>query len=205
MEYENPIIRGFNPDPSICYDGEYYYLVTSSFEYYPGIPVYRSQDLVNWRQVGNVLEKQRTVDLSGIKNSQGLFAPTIRFHQGNYYVVCTNVTQGNFIANCSNAMKGLSYPVWVDAPTGIDPSLTFVNHHCYMCLAASKRPKEDNEIIMFEVNPDNGQVLSKIKKISKGCGGRDPEGPHIYHLHDHFYLIMAEGGTREGHMESLLN
>lgn len=203
MRYQNPIIRGFNPDPSICYDGQAYYLVTSSFEYYPGLPLYRSTDLVNWEHVGNVLSDQKAVQLAGVKNSDGLFAPTIRYHHGTYYVVCTNVTQGNFIVHSTDPEHAWSEPVFVDAPAGIDPSLTFVADRCYLYLTFYQAEHEENEIDLFELNPDTGERLSAIKTISIGCGGRDGEGPHIYAVRNHFYLLMAEGGTREGHMVTM--
>ena len=124
MQYENPIIRGFNPDPSICRVGEDYYLVTSSFEYFPGIPIYHSKDLVNWTQIGNCLQRSEEFPLSHVKDSGGIWAPTIRYHEGIFYVTATLEQYGNFIVSTDNPAGIWSAPVWVSVG-GIDPSLLF--------------------------------------------------------------------------------
>lgn len=201
MKYTNPIIKGFHPDPSICFDGENYFLVTSSFEYFPCLPVFKSKDLVNWEQIGAVIENGEYLDLKGIKNSMGLFAPTIRFHKGHYFVVCTNVSQGNFVCHTTDPEKGWSKPYWIDCPRGIDPSLTFLEDKCFYQLSVMG---ELNEIIQFEIDPFSGKVLTDAETISHGCGGRDAEAPHIFEKDGWFYLTLAEGGTREGHMVTIL-
>jgi alpha-N-arabinofuranosidase len=199
LKYTNPIIKGFYPDPSVCFDGKFYYLVCSSFEYYPGIPVFKSDDLINWQHVGSVFTNQK-IELSSDRNSSGLFAPTIRFHQGIYYVVCTNITQGNFICHTKNPEEEWSEANWIDCPMGIDPSLTFTDEKCYYQLAAMA---EGMSIIQFEINPFTGEILSEIREISQGCGGRDVEAPHVYKKDNAYYLLLAEGGTREGHMVTI--
>ena len=90
----NPILPGFNPDPSICRVGEDYYIVTSTFEYFPGVPIFHSKDLVNWRQIGHVLTRPEQLPLEGIKSSKGIFAPTLRHHDGTFYMITTNITGG---------------------------------------------------------------------------------------------------------------
>ena len=102
MKYHNPIIRGFNPDPSICRVGEEYYLVTSSFEYFPGIPVYHSRDLVNWEQIGNCLQDSECFPYEQTKDSGGVWAPTIRYEAGNFYVTATFDAFGNFVVHTKN-------------------------------------------------------------------------------------------------------
>ena len=104
--YHNPIIPGFYPDPSICRVGSDYYLVTSTFEYFPGLPIFHSRDLVNWRQIGHVLDRPSQLDLDGIRPSGGLYAPTIRYHNGRFYVINTLVdgkrgVHANFIVTAS--------------------------------------------------------------------------------------------------------
>ena len=143
---------------------------------------------------------QSTTD---VKNSQGLYAPTIRFYKGMYYIVCTNITQGNFIIHTENPENQWSNPVFVDSPFGIDPSLTFIDNHCYMCLSVSSDARDVANIDLFEINAMTGKILSKIITISNGCGGRDVEAPHVYRVHGIYYLILAEGGTREGHMVTI--
>lgn len=96
----NPIIRGFNPDPSICFADGTYYVVTSTFEYFPGLPIWESKDLVNWSYAGSVLTDEEHLDLTASENNQGLYAPTIRFHEGRFFVVCTNkFTHQNFVVS----------------------------------------------------------------------------------------------------------
>lgn len=90
--YKNPVIRGFNPDPSICRVNDDYYLVTSSFEYFPGLPIYHSKDLVNWQQIGHCLTRDSQLPLQKAPASAGLYAPSLRYHEGLFYVICTNVS-----------------------------------------------------------------------------------------------------------------
>ena len=111
MKYNNPIIRGFNPDPSICRVGEDYYLVTSTFEYFPGIPIYHSRDLVNWTQIGNCVECAEWLPYEEIGPSGGMWAPTIRYHEGKFYVTATFQGFGNFIISSENPAAGWSKPV----------------------------------------------------------------------------------------------
>src|SRR3954471_11355254 len=87
--FANPIISGFYPDPSVCRVGEDYYLVTSTFEWFPGVPIFHSRDLVNWRQLGHVLDRPSQLDLDGLPASAGIFAATIRHHEGVFYVITT--------------------------------------------------------------------------------------------------------------------
>jgi len=127
--YRNPILPGFYPDPSICRVGEDYYLVTSTFEYFPGLPIFTSRDLVNWRQIGHVLDRPSQLNLDGIMPSRGLWAPTIRYHEGTFYVINTFVDNEkdchNFIVTASDPAGPWSEPYWLEGAEGIDPSLLF--------------------------------------------------------------------------------
>lgn len=118
MKYQNPILKGFHPDPSICRVGEDYYLVNSSFEYFPGIPVYHSRDLVNWKQIGNCISRPEQLSLKHAGNSGGIWAPVIRYHEGVFYVTATVEKYGNFIISTQDPREGWSDPVWV--PVGGD-------------------------------------------------------------------------------------
>lgn len=128
MEYINPIISGFYPDPSICRVGDDFYLVNSSFEYFPGIPVFHSKDLINWEQIGHCISRPEQLTLrQGVPNCVGIYAPTIRYHEGVFYVISTNVAyggkdEGNFIVWTDNPYGEWSDPVFIDLP-GIDSSL----------------------------------------------------------------------------------
>ena len=126
LSFENPILNGFNPDPSICRVGDDYYLVTSSFSYFPGMPIYHSKNLIDWVQIGNILDRRDQIDLNGINQSNGIYAPTIRYNNGTYYVITTNVPKGgNFIVTATNPKGPWSDPYYIKGAQGIDPSLFF--------------------------------------------------------------------------------
>ena len=130
---QNPILRGFHPDPSICRVGDDYYLVVSSFEYFPGIPIYHSRDLVNWRQIGNCVQRADEFPLQLVEDSGGIWAPVIRWNNGLFYVTATLEGCGNFIVSASDPSGEWSAPVWVTEVGGIDPSLYFEDDHAYYC------------------------------------------------------------------------
>lgn len=199
MNYQNPILRGSHPDPSICKVGNNYYLANSSFEYLPGLPVYESKDLVNWKLVSFGID-QSNVDAypyNKIKNSMGMLAPTIRYNDGIFYMICTFAMAGTFIIESSDIRKGWSKPHWIKDVEGIDPSIIFVNDHCYLQMTTS------TEIYQCKINPHTGEVLSDFCVISKGSGSRDPEGPYVYYQFGKYWLLIAEGGTCEGHMVTM--
>lgn len=124
--YRNPILAGFYPDPSITRVGERYYLVNSTFAYFPAIPVFESTNLVHWTQVGNVVERREQLDYDGLGVSRGMFAASIRHHAGRFYVVGTAVDSGgNFIASATSAAGPWSTLSWLPGVDGIDPSLFF--------------------------------------------------------------------------------
>ena len=132
MIYRNPVIPGFYPDPSVCRVGPDFYLVTSSFEYYPGVPVFKSRDLVQWEQIGHCLTRPEQLPLEGARSSGGIYAPTIRYHDGRFYMVTTNVTdRGHFYVWTDDPAGEWSDPIWVqfgDRPgfnDSIDSSLFF--------------------------------------------------------------------------------
>lgn len=199
MLYKNPVIPGFHPDPSICRVGEDYYLVTSSFEYFPGIPLFHSKDLIHWEQIGHCLTRNSQITLSKTApNCMGIFAPTIRYHKGRFYVITTNITDGsdrggNFIIWTDDPYGEWSDPVWIDLP-GIDPSLFFDEDGRVYYTGT------DRAIFLCEIDIHTGKLLSDRKDIWRGTGGADPEGPHIYKIGDYYYLLISEGGTAQCHM-----
>ena len=199
--YRNPIIPGFNPDPSMCRDGEDYYLATSSFEFFPGVPIYHSRNLVNWKLIAYCLARPEQLPLENCPASAGIYAPTIRKHEGVFYMTTTNISgAGNFIVYATDIHGPWSDPVYVDQ-SGIDPSLLFVGRKAYFC--SNGGYKGENGIFLCEVDPKSGRKLTDSICISKGCGGRFAEAPHIYFINDWYYLILAEGGTEYGHMVTL--
>lgn len=200
MNYNNPVIPGFYPDPSVCKGNDGYYLVTSSFEYLPGVPLFFSKNLIDWKQIGYCLTKPSQIDLLDSKCSGGIFAPTIRYHQGVYYMITTNIKKGNFFVTSTDPVNGWSDPIFIDPPVlGIDPSLYFEDGHAYVQLSSF----QEHCILQFEIDLTTGKLLKEPKAISKGCGGRDVEAPHVYKHHGQYYLLCAEGGTRDGHMVTI--
>ncbi|OYP34205.1 glycoside hydrolase 43 family protein, partial [Lachnotalea glycerini] len=123
----NPILSGFYPDPSICRVGDDFYLVNSSFAYFPGVPIFHSKDMAHWEQIGNILDRNSQLPLKGCGHSQGIFAPTIRYFNGTFYMITTNVSGGgNFIVTTKNPKGPWSEPYFLgEDATGIDPSLFF--------------------------------------------------------------------------------
>lgn len=203
MKYQNPIISGYNPDPTICRVGEDYYIMNSSFEYFPGVPIYHSRNLVNWELQGHVLTRKSQVDLTKVNPSNGIYAPTLRYHDGYFFMCTTNVgKKGNFIVYSRDILEGWSEPVWVDQ-WGIDPSLLFDDDgKVYFCTAEFSRGNEG--IYICELNPFTGEKYTETKLLTKGCGGKYAEGPHLYKWFGKYYLMMAEGGTEYGHMETIM-
>ena len=202
--YANPVIPGFHPDPSVCRVGSDYYLVTSSFQYFPGVPIFRSRDLVHWRQIGHCLTRKSQLDLEGCKSSLGIFAPTLRYHDGRFYMITTN-TNGfrNFFVWADRAEGPWSDPVWLDWP-GIDPSLFFdEDGRVYITGTGGFRGDEPLGIYQAEIDIAAGRIISERRLIWTGTGAKAPEGPHLYKRNGLYYLLIAEGGTEYGHMASV--
>lgn len=202
MLFKNPVIPGYNPDPSICRVGDDFYLVNSTFEFFPGVPIYHSRNLVNWELTGYCLNRRSQLELEGCRNSGGIYAPTIRYHKGMFYMITTNVTdKGNFVVHTDDINKDWSDPAWIDQ-SGIDPSLFWDDDDCcYYCSTGNLDGVRG--IVAFKINPMTGEILSDKHLISTGCGGQCAEGPHIYKKDGWYYLMIAEGGTEYAHRETI--
>lgn len=208
----NPILSGFYPDPSICRVGRDFYLVNSSFAYFPGVPIFHSTDLAHWEQIGNVLDRETQGLAEGSEISRGIFAPTIRFHEGIYYMITTNINGGgNFIVTASQPEGPWSDPFYLgDEAKGIDPSLFFDdNHKCYY-VGTRPNPKGvryngDWEIWIQELDIQKMKLIGESMAIWKGAVKNViwPEAPHIYKKGEYYYLLHAEGGTGPGHSISV--
>ena len=192
--YENPVIPGFHPDPSVCKADDGYYLVNSSFQYFPGVPLFYSRDLVNWEQIGNCLTRNSQLKLDGAGAGGGIYAPTIRYDNGTFYMITTNISDGgrNFLVHTKDPRGEWSEPVWLEQG-GIDPSLYFEDGKCYMV------SNPGGYIVLCEIDPMTGEQLTPSRKIWSGTGGRYPEGPHIYKKDGWYYLLISEGGTEVAH------
>ena len=211
--FTNPILAGFYPDPSICRVGDDFYLVTSTFAYFPGIPVFQSRDLVNWELTGHVLDRAEQMDTEGFGLSRGIFAPAISHHDGVFYVTCTIVDGGgNFVAASEKPEGPYTNPVWLPEINGIDPSLYFDDDGKTYILFNSDAPENNplydghRTIRMFEFDLENLKVTGDEKILINGGTdiSKKPiwiEGPHIYKRFGYYYLMAAEGGTAEDHSE----
>lgn len=194
--YDNPVIGGFHPDPSVCRVGDDYYLVCSSFEYFPGVPLFHSRDLVHWRQIGNVLDRPGQLELpDDLPASAGVYAPTLRHHDGRFYLITTNVgARGNFIVTSDRPEGPWSDPVWIEL-AGIDPDLAWDEDGSCWCAVAGGT--------VARIDPETGKVLEGPLQVWSGTGMQDPEAPHLYRIGEWWYLLLAEGGTAYGHSVSI--
>lgn len=199
--FSNPVITGSYPDPSLVRVGDDYYMVHSTFEYFPGVPIHHSRDLVHWRKIGYVLDRPEQLNLQNMRSSGGIFAPSLHYHNGTFYMISTNVWgRGNFFVTASDPAGPWSDPVWINSP-GIDPSLFFDDDGTvyYMQQVGGS----DGYIGMTEIDINTGQLAGELKNIWSGTGGVWPEGPHIYKIDGSYYLLIAEGGTSYGHMATV--
>lgn len=209
--FHNPILSGFYPDSSICRVGEDYYMVTSSFVYYPGLPVFHSKDLVHWEQIGHCIHRTDQLDYKNCETSLGLWAPTIRYHEGIFYVINTFVSEGreakreNYIVTAQNPAGPWSNPIFIEGADGIDPSLffdddgkvwytgNFISRECLY--------EGHHGIYLCELDSEGFQIIGEKHFIWDGkiSRGKWLEAPHIYKKDGWYYLMAAEGGTFTNH------
>ena len=201
-QLQNPLLKGFYPDPSICRVGEDFYMVTSSFSYFPGVPVFHSRDLCSWEQIGHVLDRPEQLPLNGKAISGGIFAPTIRYHEGTFYMITTNIDHGgNFIVTAENPAGPWSNPHWIEHAPGIDPSLFWdEDGRAYMSGTAGFGAGEA-PIWICEIDLQEFKLIGERKHVWGGAliGASAPEAPHIYKKDGWYYLLIAEGGTEHFH------
>lgn len=204
---KNPIMPGFYPDPSICaVDGDYY-LVCSSFSYFPGLPILHSRDLAHWEQIGSVLDRESQLPLENSGHSAGLFAPTIRYYDGTFYVICTNVSHGgNFIVTAQNPEGPWSEPYYIEGADGIDPSLFFDEDGTCYYIGTHPNPEGcryngDWYIWIQELDLKEMKLVGEHKNVWNGAMRNIiwPEGPHLYKKDGYYYIMHAEGGTGPDH------
>ncbi len=215
---KNPIRSGFYPDPSVCRAGKEFYMVMSSFSCFPGIPIFKSRDLAHWEQIGNVLNRTSQLPLDGCGHSGGIYAPTIRYHDGLFYVITTNVSAaasarnrklaaGNFIVTAQKPEGPWSEPHYLgEAADGIDPSLFFdEDGSCYYCGTRSNSKGAqydgDMEIWVQRLDLETMKLTGESTPIWNGAlrNAIWAEGPHLYRIDGWYYLLHAEGGTGADH------
>ena len=214
-EYANPILSGFYPDPSITRVGDDYYLVNSTFTYFPGIPVHHSRDLVNWTQIGNVITRKSQLDFDTLGISRGVFAPAISHHDSTFYVLNTCVDcGGNFLVTAHDAAGPWSDPVWLKEIDGIDPSLFFDDDGKAYILNNGPpigKPQYDGHRAIWIQEFDVATMKLIGPRTMLVNGGVDfskkpiwIEGPHLLRKDGHYFLTCAEGGTAEAHSQVVL-
>ncbi|MDB4883756.1 MAG: glycoside hydrolase family 43 [Gemmatimonadetes bacterium] len=210
--FHNPVLAGFYPDPSITRAGDDYYLVTSSFAYFPGVPIFHSRDLVNWKQLGSVLTRRSQLALDSAGISRGIFAPVIRYHAGTYYMITTLVDRGGtFFVTASEAAGPWSDPVWLPSVDGIDPSFFFDDDGKAYVInngppIGAPLYEGHRAIWMQEFDVATHRMVGPRSMIVNGGVdlAKQPiwiEAPHIFKRGGKYYLICAEGGTAEQHSE----
>lgn len=209
--FQNPILPGFYPDPSICRVDDDYYMVTSSFVYYPGLPIFHSRDLVHWEQIGHGIHRPEQLDYKNCETSEGLWAPSIRYHNGLFYIINTFVSAGreadrdNYIITASDPAGPWSDPVFVKGADGIDSSLFFDDDGSvwyvgnYIC--QENLYEGHHGIYLNQLDPKTLQFTGPRYIIWDGAKTRGKwiEAPHIYKKDGWYYLLVAEGGTFVNH------
>lgn len=207
IHIENPIIKGQYPDPSICRVGEDYYLVCSSFELCPGLPVFHSRDLANWKLIGNAMSKENGLHVEYNSSTGGLMAPTIRYYNGTFYIINTNFCdKGNYIIKADNINGPWSMPYWLENVPGIDASL-FIDDDGQVYIVGTgfnykdEYGKTERGIWISSFDLETLKIIGEPKVIYNSAMriSVSPEAPHIYHVGEYYYLVIAEGGTEVNH------
>lgn len=212
---QNPILPGFHPDPCIVRVKNDYYIVNSTFEWFPGIPIFHSKDLKNWVQIGNVLTRKSQLDLTGIPDSDGVYAPSITWHKGIFYVTYTIVHPGlqwsskgypNYIVTATNPAGPWSEPIYINS-LGFDPSL-FIDEdekgYIVVRILDHREGKISSPGIgIHEIDLKSLRPIGEPKFIYSGWGKQSAEGPKLLKKDGYYYLFTAEGGTGYGHYEAV--
>ena len=198
-----PIISGFHPDPTICRVGEDYYLATSSFEYFPGAPIFHSRDLVTWQQIGNILDRRSQFRLGNGGPSTGIYAGTLRHHDGRFWFITTNVSEfgeGHLLVHAEDPAGSWSEPILIPEAMGIDPDLAWdEDGTCYLTWHVLDFTRGGYGIRQAPIDLTTGRFQEEAYPVWQGSGMAAAEGPHLYQIGEYWYLVLAEGGTERGH------
>ena len=197
--FANPVIAGLYPDPSVCRVGDDFYLACSSFEYFPGVPLFHSRDLVHWEQIGNVLDRPSQLHLpTATHSSGGVYAPTLRYHDGRFWLIVAIVAPGGgtMVFTATDPAGPWSEPIRLPEVGGIDQDLAWDDDGSCWCTYAG--------IEQVRIDPGTGRTLGQPRRLWSGTpGAQAPEAPHLYRIGDYWYLLIAEGGTERGHAVSI--
>jgi xylan 1,4-beta-xylosidase len=207
VSFTNPIVPGFHPDPSVCRVGDTYYLACSSFEYLPGIPVFRSPDLQDWTLVGHVATRPGQLDPRETPTGGGAWAPTLRHHDGLFHLIITEAMggRGTVLFTAGDPAGPWSDGVVLDGLSGIDPDIAWTaDGTCYVTFSGLQLDLSAGDfrhlgIQQVRIDPASGKLLEEPRSLWSGTGGMFPEAPHLYEIDGAWYLMIAEGGTERGH------
>lgn len=210
---ENPILTGFNPDPSICRVGDDFYIATSTFEWFPGIQIYHSKDLKNWKLIAQPINRISQLDMKGVPDSCGVWAPCLTHNKGTFYLVYTNVRSfdgvwkdtPNYFITTNDIRGDWSEPVYLNS-SGFDGSFYHENGKIWYLnmIVDHRNGKFFGGVELHEFDQESNELKDKSYFLSPGTNLGFTEGPHIYKRNDYYYLMLAEGGTEYGHAETIL-
>ncbi|WP_461205462.1 glycoside hydrolase family 43 protein [Clostridium sp. DL1XJH146] len=210
---ENPILRGFNPDPAICYAKGTYYIATSTFEWFPGVQIHASKDLVNWEVVARPLNRISLLDMRGNPSSGGIWAPCLTYKKGKFHLIYTDVKiwdndapfkdAHNYLTTCNKIDGEWSEPLYMNS-SGFDASLFHDDDGRVWYLNMEWDYRKDNldrfaGIVIQEFDEKKQCLVGEVQKIYRGTSIGLTEGPHIYKVGEFYYLMTAEGGTSYEH------
>ncbi|MGJ8693487.1 MAG: glycoside hydrolase family 43 protein [Thalassotalea sp.] len=209
----NPILRGFNPDPNIVRVGDDYYIATSTFEWFPGVQIHHSKDLVNWQLIGQALTTVEQLDMKGVPDSCGVWAPQLSYHQGMFYLIYSNVKSfdgqwkdtPNYLVSTDDITKAWSPPTLINA-SGFDPSLFHDDDgkSYFLNMIVDHRNNQFfGGIIAQEIELTSRKLIGQPYYIFSGSEHGRTEGPHLYKRNGYYYLLTAEGGTSYEHCISI--
>lgn len=198
----HPVIPGFHPDPTVCRAGKDYFLATSSFEYFPGAPLFHSRDLLSWVQVGNILTTPEQFARGAGRPSAGIYGSTLRHHGGRFWFVTTNVDNfdaGQLVVTSVDPIGLWSEPVYIPDAIGIDPDLAWESDGTCLLTWNATNLRGTQSIMQAPLDLASGNLLGEPYPLWQGSGLDGAEGPHLYSIGDWWYLVLAEGGTERGH------
>jgi len=198
-----PIIPGFHSDPTICRVGDDYYLAHSSFEYFPGAPIFHSRDLVSWTQIGNILDRRTQFRRGAMGPSTGIYGSTLRHHDGLFWFITTNVSDfesGQVVVHATDPAGPWSEPVFVPDAIGIDPDLCWDDDGtCFLTWHRLDFVTGGQSVLQAPVDLETGRLREPPYPVWQGSGMPMAEGPHLHRIEDWWYIVLAEGGTERGH------
>lgn len=213
MVIKNPILKGFNPDPSICKAGDDYYIATSTFEWFPGVQIHHSKDLIHWQLVAHPLNRVSQLNMLGVPDSGGIWAPCLSYSEGTFYLIYTIVLNTgrikdthNYLVTSTDICGEWSEPVYLNS-SGFDPSL-FHDEDGRKWLINMKWDNRTGKNrfaghLLQEYDPKNKCLIGPAVNVFKGSEIGLSEGPHLYKRNGFYYLMAAEGGTSYNHAVTL--